>query len=82
MPRFFLHIKDGTYLIRDEEGVELPSAAHARAEALASARDLCADAIRAGKDITADAYVIADENGSHLTFMPFAEALPRRLRRE
>ena len=82
MPRFYLHIKDGSYLIRDEEGVDLPSAAHARAEALASARDLCANAIRAGKDITADAYVIADENGSHLIFMPFAEALPGRLRRE
>ena len=32
MLRFYLQIKDGTYLIRDEEGVDLPSAAHARAE--------------------------------------------------
>ena len=82
MPRFFLHIKDGTDLIRDEDGIDLPSAAHARAEALVSARELWADAIRAGKDIAADAYVIADEDGQQLTFLPFAEALPRRLRRE
>ena len=31
MPRFFLHIKDGSDLIRDEEGIDVPSAAHARA---------------------------------------------------
>jgi hypothetical protein len=29
MPRFFLHIKDGSDLIRDEEGIDVPSAAHA-----------------------------------------------------
>ena len=80
MPRFYLHIKDGTDLIRDEEGMDLPSAAHARAEALVSARELWADAIRAGRDVGADADVIAGEDGKHLTFVPFTEALPKRLR--
>ena len=81
MPRFFLHIKDGSDLIRDEEGMDLPSAAHARAEAVASARELWADAIRVGRDLGADAFVIADQDGKQLTFVPFAEVLPRRLRR-
>ena len=80
MPRFFLHIKDGTNLIRDEEGIDLPSAADARAKALVSARELWADAIRAGRDIGADAYVIAGEDGQQLTFVPFVEVLPKRLR--
>jgi hypothetical protein len=80
MPRFYLHIKDGTDLIRDQEGIDVPSAAHARAKALASARELWADAIRAGRDVRADAYVIAGEDGQQLTFVPFAEALPKRLR--
>ena len=31
MPRFFLHIKDGSELIRDEEGIDVPNAADARA---------------------------------------------------
>jgi uncharacterized protein DUF6894 len=81
MPRFYLHIKDGTDFIRDEEGIDVPSAAYARAEALVSARELWADAIRAGGDVGADAYVIAGESGQQLTFVPFAEALPKRLRR-
>jgi hypothetical protein len=80
MPRFYLHIKDGTDLIRDEEGIDLPSAAHARAEAVRSARELWADAIKAGRDLGADAYVIAEEDGQQVTFVPFVEALPKRVR--
>jgi hypothetical protein len=80
MPRFFLHIKNGSDLIRDEEGTDLPSAAHARAEALTSAREMWADAIRAGRDVGADAFVIADQDGKQLTFVPFSEALPQRFR--
>ena len=80
MPRFYLHIKNGTNLIRDEEGIDLPSVAHARAEAIISARELWADSIRAGRDVGVDAYVIASEDGQQLTFAPFVEVLPKRLR--
>jgi hypothetical protein len=80
MPRFFLHIKDGSELIRDEEGIDVPSAAHARAEALLSARELWAGAIKAGRDVGADAFVIADQDGNQLTFVPLRAALPKRLR--
>jgi hypothetical protein len=80
MPRFFLHIKDGSDLIRDEEGIDVPSAAHARAAAVLSARELWAGAIRAGRDVGADAFLIADQDGHQLTFVPFTEVLPRRLR--
>jgi hypothetical protein len=80
MPRFFLHIKDGSDLIRDEEGIDVPSADDARAKALRSARELWAGAIKAGKDVGADAFVIADQDGKQLTFVPFTEALPKRRR--
>src|SRR5688572_24003830 len=74
MPCFYLHIKDGGRLIRDEEGIDLPSMNDARAMALQSARELWGDAIKAGRDLGADAFVIVDESGG-LTFVPFVEAL-------
>jgi hypothetical protein len=39
--RFYLHIKDGADLIRDEEGVDFPTAADARDQALHAARVSC-----------------------------------------
>lgn len=80
MARYFFHIKDGTHLVRDEEGTDLAGPDHARAHALQSARELCADAIKAGRDLDADAFVVADEQGHSLTFVPVAEVLPKRLR--
>ena len=78
MPHFYLHIKHGADLIRDEEGIDLPTLADARAEALLSARELWADAIKAGQDLGADAFVIADAEGKQLMFVPVTEVLPRR----
>jgi hypothetical protein len=78
--RFYLHIKDGEDLIRDEEGVDLPTAADARDQALHAARELVADAVKSGRDLGADAFLVADKNGKQLTFVPMTEALPKRLR--
>jgi hypothetical protein len=80
VPRFYLHMKSGAHLIKDEEGVDLPTPDHARAEALQSARELWADAIKAGRDLRADAFVIADEEGKQLIFVPVTEVLPKRPR--
>ena len=78
--RFYLHIKDGANLIRDEEGVDLPTAADARDQALHAARELVADAVMSGRDLDADAFLIADQDGKQLTFLPLTDALPERLR--
>jgi hypothetical protein len=78
--RFYLHIKDGANLIRDEEGVDLPTAADARAQALHAARELVADAVMSGRDLDADAFLIADQSGKQLTYLPLTDALPERLR--
>jgi hypothetical protein len=79
MARYYFHIKDGADLIKDPEGTELLTADEAWSQALKSARELWADAIKSGRDLGADAVVIADEQGS-LTFVPMAEALPKRAR--
>jgi hypothetical protein len=78
MARYYFHIKDGAHLIKDQEGTELSTADEARAQALRSARELWADAIKSGRTLGADAVVIADEHGRTLTFVPMAEALPKR----
>jgi hypothetical protein len=78
--RFYLHIKDGADLIRDEEGVDLPTAADARDQALHAARELVADAVISGRDLSADAFLIADQDGKQLAYLRMSEALPERLR--
>ena len=57
--------------------LELATAEDARRQALMSARELWADAIKSGRSLGADAVIIADEHGG-LTFVPMAEALPKR----
>jgi hypothetical protein len=78
MTRYYFHIKDGADLIKDPEGTELLTAEES--QALKSARELWADAIKSGRDLGADAVVVADEHGQTLTFVPMAEALPKRAR--
>jgi hypothetical protein len=78
--RFYLHIKDGANLIRDEQGVDLPTAADARDQTLHAARELVADAIMSGRDLDTDAFLIADQDGKQLTYLPLTDALPERLR--
>ena len=45
MSRYYFHIQDGTELIQDPEGSELPTMEDARSLALKSAMELWADAI-------------------------------------
>jgi hypothetical protein len=78
MARYYFHIKDGTDLIKDQEGTELATPDAARVQALRSARELWADAIKSGKPLGADAIVISDEQGGTTTFVPMNDALPKR----
>ncbi len=81
MPRFFLHIDDGTQRIEDEEGSDLLDLAAAREEALGAARQLWAAAILAGQDIAARGFVITDGNGTVMDTVDMDEALPEKLTR-
>jgi uncharacterized protein DUF6894 len=78
MPRFYVHIKEHTHLIRDEEGIDLPTAEDARAEALQAARELLTDAIRCGTDLDVEAFLIADDEGHELARVALDEVLPGR----
>jgi len=81
MPRFFLHIDDGTQRIEDEEGSDLLDLAAAREEALGAARQLWAAAILAGQDIAARRFVITDGDGTVMDTVDMDEALPEKLAR-
>jgi hypothetical protein len=80
MPRFYVHIKEHAHLIRDEEGIDLPTAEDARAEALRAARELWSDAINGGTDLDVEGFVIADETGRELASVAVDEVLPKRAR--
>jgi hypothetical protein len=58
----------------------LPDIEAARAEALASARQLWAAAILAGEDLPVRSFEIVDHAGCHLLSVPFSAALPASLR--
>lgn len=48
MPRFYLHICNGSGFVEDEEGMNLPDLAAARKEALKGLRSLLAEELRSG----------------------------------
>jgi hypothetical protein len=41
---------------------------------------LVADAVMSERDFDADAFLIADQSGKQLTYLPLTDALPERLR--
>jgi hypothetical protein len=81
MARFYLNIKDGSTIITDEEGIDLPNVEAAKTEALNCARWMLADAIRWDKPWVPEALLIADEAGRALAVVPLVAALPEALRR-
>ena len=79
MPRFFLHIDDGTQRIEDDEGSELPDLSAAREEALGAARQLWAAAILARRDIGMGSFIIANDRDEVIGSVRMDEALPEVL---
>lgn len=75
MPRYFLHIRDGEQMIRDDEGVELPSVVSAKGEAEDAARELLADKVRAGEIIDGQEFEICDAWGNRMLTVPFKSVL-------
>jgi hypothetical protein len=70
MPRYFFHVRDGDDLIRDEEGTELPDPQAAKAEAMASARDLAMDEIRSKNRVGGRKIEIVGEFGETIQTLP------------
>jgi len=76
MPRFFLHIDDGTQRIADEEGSELPDLAAARDEALGAARQLWSAAILDQRDIGMHSFHIANDQDEVIASIKMDDVLP------
>jgi len=79
MPRFFLHIDDGTQRIEDKEGSELPDLEAAREEALGAARQLWAAAMLTGRDIGTGSFLIANAKDVVIETVEIDDALPDAL---
>lgn len=75
MPRFYFNIVDGTKVIEDPDGSELPDLDTAVAEALQSARHLLADKVRAGDVIDGQKFEIRDDEGALLATVRFRDAI-------
>ena len=77
MPRFFINIRHGDFLIEDEEGSVLPDVEAAYREALLAARDILSSKLRAGEDVNGQIFEITDENRVVLASFPLRDVLKR-----
>jgi len=75
MPRFFLNVRDGDALTKDEEGTEFPNLEAARAEVIAAARQVLGDGLKDGKVQDNRQYEITDLSGQLLSTFPLMDAL-------
>lgn len=74
MPRFFMHLRDGTDEVLDPEGVELPDLDAARSKALTAARDVLAGDVRHGLIDLRYRIDAEDEAGRLVYSLPFKHA--------
>jgi hypothetical protein len=75
MPRYYLHMSDGNGFIEDEEGVDLPNEAAARATALRCARDVMMGELRSGRLDLTSFIEVEDEQRNLLFTLTFADAV-------
>ncbi len=75
MPRFYLHVCDGTGFTEDPEGLELEDLEAARHQAVQGLRDITADDLRSGTLNMASFIEIEDENHELVATITFLEAV-------
>ena len=80
MPRFYLDVLHGREVRKDPEGQEFANLEAARAEAVASARDLVAHGILSNEDLSDRSFLIRAENEDVLVTVPFRDTLPGTLK--
>lgn len=79
MARYFLHLFNRIGAVPDDEGTEVPDIAAARHIAVQSVRDIVSEEAKGGVVDLSGRIEIADEGGSTLDVVPFAEAVEVRL---
>jgi hypothetical protein len=75
MPRYRFNVRQGTNVIRDEEGEELPDLESAQFEARMSARDMLLECIQSGCELDGREIEIVDENDEVIGSMKIREVL-------
>jgi hypothetical protein len=81
VPKFFIHVRDGSNLIRDSKGTEADNLDIACAETLAAAREFFAGQIIVGEVTDRRRFEIADEQGRTVAVIPFQDAVAPPARR-
>ncbi len=75
MPPYYFDVIDGHGIAEDEDGLDLPDAEAARAEALAGARGILADEVKTGRIDLSWRIDVRDGTHEFLFSVPFAEAI-------
>ncbi len=75
MPLFYMHIRECSEFLEDADGLEFPSLAEARAEAMKCARELMSERVFRGKKLNDGTFEIADETGQIVLVLPFQDSL-------
>jgi hypothetical protein len=63
MPRYFLHVREGSDRNRDREGQDFPNVEAARREAISSVREILGETLLHGGALNHRSIEIADETG-------------------
>ena len=75
VPRFYLHVCNGTGFVADEEGQELPNLEAARAEAVKSARSIMASDVQRGMLDLSSFIEIEDADHQLVSTLGFQDAV-------
>src|ERR1700712_433042 len=76
MPRFFIHLKNKTgELIEDEEGSEFAALPEALDEAEMAAREIMSERVAAGRPADGSCFEIANEAGDIVSVLQFEDVL-------
>ena len=75
MPHYYLHLHNGLGFVRDEEGLELPDVAAARAQAISGIRSIVSDEVLQGCLSLAGKIEIVGDDGAPISVVRFDEAI-------
>jgi uncharacterized protein DUF6894 len=75
MPRFYLHLCNGTGFTEDAEGKDYPNVDAARADAITALRDVLAGEMKQGQLLPASFIEVEDENHNLVLTVAFADAV-------
>jgi hypothetical protein len=73
MPRYYFHLTDGSHVLKNHKGVDLPGNAAAREDAVTLARDLKHGAVMPGWDWGGWFVKIVDSDGRGIDEVPIAD---------